>query len=100
MPCLRGKLALGVALCLTISTSLRSQESKPLQITPSDLVREAIAQEVSAASQSQTKHMFRSRRQTPKGSQTHLYVETNDAMAGMLIAVNDQPLSQQQQQAE
>ena len=100
MPCLRGQLALCLALYLSIITALHSQESKPLEVAPSDLVREAIAQEVSAANQSQTKHMFRSRRQTPKGSQTHLYVETNDAMAGMLIAVNDQPLSQQQQQAE
>src|SRR5215467_5461801 len=100
MPCLRGQLALGLALYLSINTVLHSQESKPLQVAPSDLVREAIAQEVSAANQSQTKHMFRSRRQTPKGSQTHLYVETNDAMAGMLIAVNDQPLSEQQLQAE
>lgn len=44
--------------------------------------------------------MFRSRKQTPKGSQTRLYIETDDAMAGMLIALNDQPLNTQQQQAE
>jgi hypothetical protein len=44
--------------------------------------------------------MFRSRKQTPKGSQTHLYIETNEALAGMLIAVNDQPVSAQQQQQE
>jgi hypothetical protein len=44
--------------------------------------------------------MFRSRKQTPKGSQTRLYVETKDAMAGMMIAINDQPLSPQQQQSE
>jgi hypothetical protein len=44
--------------------------------------------------------MFRSRKQTPKGSQTKLYVETKDALAGMLIAINDQPLTPQQQQAE
>jgi len=100
MACLKGKLALGLGLYLVVSTGLVSQESKPLQIAPSDLVRETITHEVSAANQSQTKHMFRSRRQTPKGSQTHLYVETNDSMAGMLIAINDQPLSEQQLQAE
>jgi hypothetical protein len=44
--------------------------------------------------------MFRSRKQTPKGTQTKLYVETKDALAGMLIAINDQPLTPQQQQAE
>lgn len=96
----KGKFALGLALTLTSSGLLQSQESKALQIAPVDLVRDAIAHEVSAAAQPQTRHMFRSRRQTPKGSQTHLYVETNDSMAGMLIAVNDQPISEQQLQAE
>ena len=38
--------------------------------------------------------------QTPKGSQTRLYVETNDAIAAMLVAMNDQPLTAEQQQAE
>ena len=96
----KGKFALGLALTLTSSALLHSQESKPLQIAPGDLVRDAIAHEVSAANQPQTRHMFRCRRQTPKGSQIHLYVETNDSMAGMLIAVNDQPISEQQLQAE
>jgi hypothetical protein len=95
----KGKLALGLAVNLTLVIALYSQES-PLKVAPGDLVRETIAHEVSAANQSQTRHMFRSRRQSPKGSQTHLYIETNDAMAGMLIAVNDQPLSDQQLQAE
>jgi hypothetical protein len=44
--------------------------------------------------------MFHSRKQTPKGSQTRLYVETNDAMAAMLVAMNGLPISTQQQQAE
>lgn len=46
------------------------------------------------------RHIFRSRKQTPKGSQTRLYVETKDAMAAILIAVNDEPLTPHQQQAE
>jgi hypothetical protein len=100
MASFRGKLAISLAFDLIGITVLYSQESKPLQIVPGDLVRETIAREVSAANQSQTRHMFRSRRQTPKGSQTRLYVETNDSMAGMLISVNDQPVSEQQLQAE
>jgi hypothetical protein len=99
MPWSKGKLALGLAVNLTLGIALYGQES-PLQVAPGDLVRETIAHEVSVANQSQIKHMFRSREQTPKGSQTHLYIETNDSMAGMLIAVNDQPLSEQQLQAE
>jgi len=44
--------------------------------------------------------MFRSRKQTPQGSQTRLYVETRDAMAGMTIAYNDKPLTPGQLQGE
>ena len=65
-----------------------------------ELVRVVVANEVAAANNTTTKHMFHSRKQTPKGSQTRLYVETNDAMAGMLIAINDQPLTPQQQEGE
>jgi hypothetical protein len=64
-----------------------------------ELVRNAVANEVAANSNS-TKHMFRARRQTPQGSQTKLYVETNDAMVGMTIASNDRPLAPQDLQTE
>ncbi|MGH9504764.1 MAG: hypothetical protein ACRD20_18075 [Terriglobales bacterium] len=46
------------------------------------------------------KYMFRQRKQTPAGSQTKLMVETRDAMAGMVVANNDQPLNQEQRRAE
>ncbi|HKV80272.1 MAG TPA: hypothetical protein VJP02_19140 [Candidatus Sulfotelmatobacter sp.] len=75
------------------------QEAAP-QISPNEIVRQMVARELAAANQPSQKQMFRSRKQTPKGSQTRLYVETKDAMAGMLIAINDQPLTPQQQQAE
>ena len=95
------------ALCLLLSTLilplapvLWAQEPQAPQTPAVDLVREAISQEVSAANKPSAKFMFRSRKQTPKGSQTHLYVETNEALAGMVIAVNDQPVSVQQQQQE
>jgi hypothetical protein len=87
------------ATALALSTSLGAQELKQPALAPGELVRRVVAQAV-AADDSPIKHMFCSRKKTPKGSQTRLYVETNDAMAGMLIAVNDQPLSAQQQQAE
>ena len=88
------------AVCLLGISLLHSQQAEPLQISANDLVRETVAREVAEANQPAHMHMFRSRKQTPKGSQTRLYVETKDAMAGMLIAINDQPLSPQQQQAE
>lgn len=86
------------ALVCAVSTLWAQQPSSP-QISAADLVRQTVANEV-AANDSDHKHMFRSRRLTPKGSQTRLYVETTEAMAGMLIAVNDRPLTSQQQQAE
>ena len=88
------------AILLALSTVLPAQEAQGPQIPPGQLVRETVQHEVAAANDASVKHMFRSRKQTPKGSQTRLYIETDDAMAGMLIALNDQPLNTQQQQAE
>ena len=88
------------ALWVLTGTILCAQQAPPLELSPNDLVRQTVAREIAAANQTPHPHMFRSRKQTPKGSQTKLYVETKDAMAGMLIAINDQPLSAQQQQAE
>jgi len=63
------------------------------------LVRSAVANEA-AASNDNSKHMFRSRKQTPQGSQTRLYVETREAMAGMTIFYNDKPLTSDQLKGE
>jgi hypothetical protein len=81
------------------STLLSAQEAKQPETPPGDLVRQIVAHEI-AANKGDGRHMFRSRKQTPKGSQTHLYVETNEALAGMLVAVNDQPISAEQRQQE
>jgi hypothetical protein len=70
--------------------------SSPDSPSPVELVRAAVANEVAAAKDDSTKHMFRSRKQTPQGSQTRLYVETGQAMAGITIANNDQPLTPEQ----
>jgi len=56
--------------------------------------------EVAAARETSPKHRFRCRKQTPQGSQTKLYVETRDAMAGLVVAYNDQPITDEQRQAE
>ncbi len=64
------------------------------------LVRAVVANEVSAAKDDTTKHMFRSRKQTPQGSQTRLYAETQQAMVGMTVAYNDKPLTPEQKKDE
>jgi hypothetical protein len=79
---------------------LSAQDNKTSEISPGELVRLTVANELAAANHPEIHHMFHSRRQGPKGSQTRIYVETNDAIAGMLIAANDQPLTAEQQQAE
>jgi hypothetical protein len=72
----------------------------PENLPPAELVRLTVAHEVAAAEQASAKHGFRSRRETAHGSQTKIYVETRDAMLGMVIAYNDQPASPEQRQAE
>src|ERR1700687_3952420 len=67
--------------------------------TPDELVRHAVANEIKSNSQG-PKYMCRQRKETPAGSQTKLMVETRDAMVGMVVAYNDQPLSQQQRRDE
>jgi len=85
---------------LASAMRVAQENPQPQQIAPIDLVRLAVTREVAAANQPGVYHMFRSYKKTPKGTQTHLYVETSEAMGGMLIAANDQPLNAQQQQAE
>lgn len=83
-----------------LSSALSPAQEEKLQIAPDELVRQTVSQEVAASSRTDVKHIFVSRKNGPKGTQTRLYVETNDAMAGMLVAVNNQPLTEQQQEAE
>jgi hypothetical protein len=94
---------LAVLLAGQDAPSLESEaasSSPPDSAPPIELVRTAVANEVAAANDDSIKHMFRSRKQTPQGSQTRLYVETQSAMAGMTIAYNDQPLTPEQMKGE
>lgn len=94
---------LGVLLAGMDATSLNAgapSSSAQGADSPIELVRAAVANEVAASNDSSMKHMFRARKQTPQGSQTRLYVETQDAMAGMTIAYNDKPLAPDQLQSE
>ena len=84
------------ALILALSLSLAAQT---LSVAPGDLVRQTADNELKAAGDN-INFMFRSRRETPHGSQTKLFVQTRDATAGLLIAINDRPLSQDQRRAE
>lgn len=67
--------------------------------SPSELVQKAVDHEV-APNDSGAKFMFTDHKQTAHGSQTELLIETNEAMAGMVVAINDKPLTAEQRRAE
>jgi len=94
---LAGKLAEMNASSLAAASHSSSSQDSP---SPIELVRAAVANEIAAANDTSIKHMFRSRKQNPQGSQTRLYAETRDAIVGMTIAYNDKPLTPEQQQGE
>jgi hypothetical protein len=65
-----------------------------------ELVRLTVQNEIKATDNPTARHLFAARKETAHGSQTKLYCETKDAMAGMAIAYDDKPLTAQQRQAE
>jgi hypothetical protein len=90
------RILLGV---LALSSTTWSAAEEPPAVPPGELVRRAVQNEIKSNNQG-TKYMCRERKQTPAGSQTKLMVETRDAIVGMVVANNDQPLDQQQRRAE
>ena len=64
-----------------------------------ELVRQTVENEI-RSNNGGAKFMFKDYRESPRGSQTKLIVETADATAGMLIAVNGKPLTPEQRAAE
>ena len=93
------RTALRMVVVLVLHLSTWSVAEGPVAVTPSELVRRAVANEIKTNNQG-PKYMCRQRKETPAGSQTKLMVETRDAMVGMVVANNDQPLNQEQRRAE
>ncbi len=95
----RSGLVMSIAIfLLAIASCTLVAQTAP---SPHELVRKTVWNEVKSADDpSETKFMFRSRKENGQGSQTKLFVETRDATAGLVIAVNDKPLSAEQQRAE
>ena len=87
--------AFAILLPSTRAVSAEEQAS----ISPDEVVRETVQNEIKS-SDDHAKFLFLDRKATPKGSQTKLVVETRDTMAGMLVAINDRPLTAEQRRAE
>src|ERR1700681_230187 len=86
-------------IALVLNLGSRSGAQGPPALPPSELVKRAVENEVRNNNQG-PKYMCRQRKETPAGSQTKLMMETRDAMVGMVVAYNDQPLNQQQRRDE
>ena len=88
----RARYLFGLLLCC-LPVAFREQVPPA---PAAELVRVTVDHELKA---SRSNFMFCSRKQTPHGSQTHLYVRSKEATVGMLVAVNDRQLDTTQRQA-
>jgi len=84
------------------TAAVAAAQTSPAQNSPSplELVRATVVEEVAAANDHSVKHIFRDYKKTPQGSQTRIYVETTQAIAGMTVAYNDKTLNGEQLQNE
>ena len=80
--------------------SLRAQQAEIPAMSAEELVRVTVQNEIDATNHPSLKYMFCSHKTGLRESQTHLYVETTQAMAGMLVATDGHPLTPEQKQAE
>jgi len=100
MGCSKLQAKITAALLLVICAGVALAQTQSPSLAPAELVRKTVQNEVKAATDDSVRYMFRSRKETPRGIQTKLYVQTRDAMVGLLIALNDKPLTPEQRQAE
>lgn len=101
MPTLGSNWRVAVAIGFLAGTSFsqRPTVSSPPP-DPGELVRKVVANEIDASKDDSARLMFRSNRTTPKGSVTKVYIETKEAIAGMVVAYDGKPLTSEQRQAE
>jgi hypothetical protein len=72
--------------------------AQSVSAAPVELVRETVQNEIN--SNDAAKFMFREREQTPRGTQTKLIVQTKEVAAGMLVAIDDKPLTAEERRNE
>ena len=90
----------GAWILLLTAADFAGQSAASSYRDPMELVREAVQNEIKAASNDTARFLFRGTKTTPQGSTTKLYVETKEATAGLVIAYNGKPLTPEQRQVE
>jgi hypothetical protein len=87
--------AVALLLAMVATPVLQGQA---VSAAPVELVRETVKNEIDA--NEATKFVFREREENPHGSQTKLIVQTKEIAAGMLVAINDKPLTAEERENE
>jgi hypothetical protein len=80
-------------------TFSNAQQVSNNTIVPQELVRRAVANELNPPD-GDKKYLFQHYKKNPNGTQTMIYAETRDAIAGLVIAINDKPLTTEQRKGE
>jgi hypothetical protein len=89
-----------VALLIAVSVGEETTVSASTIGSPADVMRKVAENEVKAADNELNRVFFRGVKITPKGSATHIYVQTKQATTGQLIATNGHPLTANERQSE
>jgi hypothetical protein len=97
----RFPLVLLVLLCSLASfiPFSTAQQVSNETVSPQELVRRTVANEINPPD-GDKKYLFQHYKKNANGTQTMLYAQTRDAIAGMVIAINDKPLTAEQRKGE
>ena len=87
----RSSLPLAWSVCLLTAVPALQAEQFP-NVPPNELVRQCSQRELDAQTNA-PRYMFMIRRQTVHVTETKLMVQTNEAVAGRVLAYNDHPLT-------
>lgn len=92
--------ACAIVIWMATCASVSAQTTSVPHPNPVELVRAAVTKEVAAARDTAIKFMFRSRKQTPKGLENRIYVESNEALVTRVVGQNDQRLEPHEEHVE
>ena len=87
-----------IAIVLLANTQVGYLFAQTVSAAPVELVRETVRNEIDSSTTA--KFIFREREETAHGSQTKLIVQTKELAAGMLVAINDKPLTPEERRNE
>ena len=93
-------LMLSTAICIASPLPAQNPSPETSEQSAQELVRQTVANEISACNKPGAKFMFLSRKKNSQGFEIRLNVETADATAALLIEQNNHPISAEQMREE